>query len=169
MLDQLTHDLAASRHLPAEQIRSAVEQLVDESVPAATKAAFLSALAIKGETVQEISAFASALREKSIVPPIDEETRSREILDVCGTGGDQLNTFNISTTVAILCAAAGVAVAKHGNRAVTSKSGSADVLEALGIRVDLSPAEAAQALREHHFAFFDRNRHNLNVDAFRQK
>ena len=154
MLDQLTHDLAASRHLPAEQIRSAVEQLVDESVPAATKAAFLSALAIKGETVQEISAFASALREKSIVPPIDEETRSCEILDVCGTGGDQLNTFNISTTVAILCAAAGVAVAKHGNRAVTSKSGSADVLEALGIRVDLSPAEAAQALREHHFAFF---------------
>ena len=154
MLEQLTHDLAAARNLSEEQIRSAVAQLVDESVPATTKAAFLSALANKGETVQEISAFARALREKSMVPPIDEATRSREILDVCGTGGDRLNTFNISTTVAILCAAAGVAVAKHGNRAVTSKSGSADVLEALGIRVDLSPAEAAQALREHKFAFF---------------
>ena len=126
----------------------------DETVPAPVKAAFLSGLANKGETVAEISAFARALREKSIVPPLDAETRSREILDVCGTGGDRLNTFNISTTVALLCAAAGVAVAKHGNRAVTSKSGSADVLEALGIRVDLSPAEAAQALREHNFAFF---------------
>ena len=154
MLEQLTHDLAAARNLSEEQIRSAVAQLVDESVPATTKAAFLSALANKGETVQEISAFARALREKSMVPPIDEATRSRQILDVCGTGGDRLNTFNISTTVALLCAAAGVAVAKHGNRAVTSKSGSADVLEALGIRVDLSPAEAAQALREHNFAFF---------------
>jgi anthranilate phosphoribosyltransferase len=71
-----------------------------------------------------------------------------------GTGGDHLSTFNISTTVAILCAAAGVAVAKHGNRAVTSTVGSADVIEALGIRVDLTPAEAAQSLREHDFAFF---------------
>ena len=79
---------------------------------------------------------------------------SREILDVVGTGGDRLSTFNISTTVAILCAAAGVAVAKHGNRAVTSSVGSADVIEALGIRVDLSPADAARALREHGFAFF---------------
>ena len=79
---------------------------------------------------------------------------SREILDVVGTGGDRLSTFNISTTVAILCAAAGVAVAKHGNRAVTSSVGSADVIEALGIRVDLSPADAARALRERGFAFF---------------
>ena len=154
MLEQLTNDLIAARNLSEEQIHSAVAQLVDETVPAPVKAAFLSGLANKGETVAEISAFARALREKSIVPPLDAETRSREILDVCGTGGDRLNTFNISTTVALLCAAAGVAVAKHGNRAVTSKSGSADVLEALGIRVDLSPAEAAQALREHNFAFF---------------
>ena len=154
MLETLTHELAAAQNLTDEQIRSAVGQLVDETIPAATKAAFLSSLAVKGETVQEISAFARALREKSIKPPIDAETRAREILDVCGTGGDRLNTFNISTTVALICAAAGVAVAKHGNRAVTSKSGSADVLEALGIRVDLSPAEAARALREHNFAFF---------------
>ena len=154
MLEILTNDLAAGKILSEEQIRAAVEQLVDENVPAATKAEFLSRLAAKGETVAEISAFARALRDKSITPPLTAETRAGEILDVCGTGGDQLNTFNISTTVAILCAAGGIAVAKHGNRAVTSKSGSADVLEALGIRVDYSPAEAAQALHEHHFAFF---------------
>jgi anthranilate phosphoribosyltransferase len=88
------------------------------------------------------------------MPPIDAATRAREILDVCGTGGDQLNTFNISTTVAIICAAAGIAVAKHGNRAITSQAGSADVLEALGIKVDLPPAEAARSLRERNFAFF---------------
>ncbi len=154
MLEQLTHDLAAAKNLADEQIRFAVEQLTDENIPAPTKAAFLSQLAVKGETVEEIAAFARALREKSIPAPLTPETRAREILDVCGTGGDHLNTFNISTTVALVCASAGIAVAKHGNRAVTSQSGSADVLEALGIPVDLSPAAAAQALHEHNFAFF---------------
>jgi len=110
-------------------------------------------LAQKGETPEEIAAFAHTLRNKSIAPPLDPETRAREILDVVGTGGDRLSTFNISTTVAILCAAAGVTVAKHGNRAVTSSVGSADVVEELGIKVDLSPAEAARSLREHNFAF----------------
>ena len=137
------------------QVRQAVDQLADEKISAAIKADFLTALAQKGETPDEITAFARALRDKSILPPIDPAWReAREILDVVGTGGDRLSTFNISTTVAILCAAAGVTVAKHGNRAVTSSVGSADVVEALGIRVDLSPAEAACALREHGFAFF---------------
>ena len=76
------------------------------------------------------------------------------MLDVCGTGGDRLNTFNISTTVALIAASAGVTVAKHGNRAITSQAGSADVLEALGIRIELEPEEAARGLREHQFAFF---------------
>lgn len=155
MLDQLTQQLAAGQTLVVEQVRAAVESLVDETVTAAAKADFLSALARKGETIDEISAFAAALREKSIIPPIDPAWReSQEILDVCGTGGDQLGTFNISTTVAIVCAAAGVAVAKHGNRAITSQTGSADVIEALGIRTDLSPAEAAHSLRERNFTFF---------------
>lgn len=155
MLDQLTQQLAAGQSLSGEQVRLAVESLVDAPTTAATKADFLSALARKGETIDEISAFAAALREKSVVPPIDPAWRSaHEILDVCGTGGDQLGTFNISTTVAIICAAAGVAVAKHGNRAITSQTGSADVIEALGIRTDLSPAEAAHSLRERNFTFF---------------
>ncbi|MEY2430169.1 MAG: anthranilate phosphoribosyltransferase, partial [Verrucomicrobiota bacterium] len=94
------------------------------------------------------------LLEKSVPVPLDPNTRAGDILDVCGTGGDRMNTFNISTTVALICAAAGLAVAKHGNRAITSQAGSADVLEALGVRIDLSPAEAARSLRERRFAFF---------------
>ena len=154
MLDQLTGLVAALRSLDAEQTRMAVGQLVDENIPATTKAEFLTALARKGETTEEITEFARALRDKSIAPPLDPETRAREILDVCGTGGDRLGTFNISTTVAIVCAAAGVTVAKHGNRAITSQAGSADVLEALGVRIDLPPSETARSLREHNFAFF---------------
>jgi anthranilate phosphoribosyltransferase len=154
VLVKLIPQLVGLQPLSEPQIQAAVEELVDDKVPVAVKADFLTALAQKGETVDEITAFARALREKSIPPPLDAETRSREILDVVGTGGDRLSTFNISTTVAILCAAAGVTVAKHGNRAVTSSVGSADVVEELGVRVDSSPVEAAHALREHGFVFF---------------
>ena len=154
MLEQLIPQLAAARSLTDEQVRQAVEQLADEKVPAAVKADFLTALAQKGETPGEIAAFARALRDKSIQPPLDAETRAREILDVVGTGGDRLSTFNISTTVALVAAAAGVLVAKHGNRAITSPVGSADVMEALGIPFDLAPEEAVRSLRRHNFAFF---------------
>lgn len=155
MLETLTAQMALSNHLSDEQVQQAVESLVDEKIPATVKAEFLIALAKKGETIEEIAAFAAVLRNKSIQPPIDQAWRgSREILDVVGTGGDKAGTFNISTTVAIICAAAGVAVAKHGNRAVTSQVGSADVLEALGIPVGLSPVEATRSLLEYNFAFF---------------
>lgn len=154
MLEKLARQLAATRSLTDEQVRGAVEQLADKKVSAVMKADFLTALARKGETPDEIAAFVRALRDKSITPPLDAETRSREILDVVGTGGDRLGTFNISTAAALICAAAGVTVAKHGNRAVTSQAGSADVLEALGVRIDLTPAEAARSLYEHNFAFF---------------
>jgi anthranilate phosphoribosyltransferase len=154
VLDKLNDQLAAMEHLTEEQVFAAVDHLVDGLVSAELKAHFLGQLAAKGETIAEIAAFARALRDKSVAPPIDAETRAREILDVCGTGGDRLGTFNISTTVAFICAAAGIPVAKHGNRAITSQSGSADVLEELGVRIDLPPAEAARSLREHDFAFF---------------
>lgn len=137
-----------------EQVGVAIDELVKESVTPEVKAAFLTALAQKGETIEEIASFVRRLREFSLQPPIEPALRHREILDVVGTGGDQLHTFNISTTVAILVAATGVTVAKHGNRAVTSKSGSADVLEALGIRIDLTPEAAARRLSRHGFAFF---------------
>jgi anthranilate phosphoribosyltransferase len=154
-LEQLIQQLNAAQTLAEPQVWQAVERLASEKVAAGLKADFLAALAIKGETPEEIAAFARALRDKSIQPPIEKSWReSREILDIVGTGGDRLGTFNISTTAAILCAAAGVAVAKHGNRAVTSQAGSADVLEALGIRIDLTPEDAARSLRERNFAFF---------------
>jgi anthranilate phosphoribosyltransferase len=104
--------------------------------------------------VDEIAAFARTLREKSIQPTLDAEHRRHEILDVVGTGGDRLSTFNISTTVALVAAAAGVLVAKHGNRASTSPIGSADVMEALGIPFDLGPEDAVGSLRRHNFAYF---------------
>jgi anthranilate phosphoribosyltransferase len=154
VLTTLTEQLTRDTPLAPEQVAQAVVQLVDERVSVESKADFLTALARKGETTEEIAAFARELREKSIQPPLDAETRARDLLDVCGTGGDHLGTFNISTTVAILAAAAGVTVAKHGNRAITSRAGSADVLEALGIKIELAPEEAARWLREHGFAFF---------------
>jgi anthranilate phosphoribosyltransferase len=154
VLEKLIQHLVAAQLLDDEQVRLAVDQLADETVLANLKADFLTAFAQRGETPAEIAEFARALRDKSIVPPLDAETRAREILDVVGTGGDRLGTINISTSAALICAAAGVTVAKHGNRAVTSQAGSADVLEALGIKIDLSPEEAARSLRERNFAFF---------------
>lgn len=153
MLSTWTEQLTAGHSLSVDQVRAAVAALVEEHQPVDAKAAFLSALARKGETVEEITAFAETLRALSLLVPIDPTLRAEGILDVCGTGGDRLNTFNISTTVAILAAAAGVAVAKHGNRAITSQSGSADVLEALGVPVNLPPPDAARALLERRFAF----------------
>jgi len=150
LIDQLRAGVALER----AQVAAAVRDLVDERIPPEVKADLLAALASKGETTAEIAAFALELRELSLIPSIDGGLRNRGILDVCGTGGDRLNTFNISTTVAIVAASAGIAVAKHGNRAVTSQAGSADVLEALGVRIDLEPDEAARWLAERNFAFF---------------
>src|SRR4051794_13883447 len=125
MLAALRDQLEQKSALSAKQVAEAVRALASEACEAESKASFLSALARKGETVEEIAAFADELRKLSVQPELDPVTRAGEILDVCGTGGDRLNTFNISTTVAIVAAAAGVTVAKHGNRAITSQSGSA--------------------------------------------
>lgn len=115
-------------------------------------AALLGALGSRGETVEELAGFVDTLRARSTPIPLDAATRER-LVDTCGTGGDLSGTFNISTAAALVAAAAGAFVAKHGNRAVTSRCGSADVLEALGIPVDHSPASAARSLTEHRFAF----------------
>lgn len=154
MLAELTAQLLKGQELADAQVRLAISSLIDEQVSVDAKADFLTALARKGETTQEIATFASELRDRSIQPPLDTETRQQEILDVCGTGGDRLNTFNISTTVALIVASAGVLVAKHGNRAITSQAGSADVLQELGIPIELTPEQAAASLRDQRFAFF---------------
>ena len=153
MFEHFTDWVTRGEVLSAEAVSELVVGLVREDVPAQVKAAFLMALARRGETVSEIAAFARELRDRAVRLDLDESLRSRGILDVVGTGGDRLNTFNISTTAALLVAAGGVTVAKHGNRAVTSQSGSADVLEALGVRIDLDAVEAGRWLAEHRFAF----------------
>jgi anthranilate phosphoribosyltransferase len=115
-------------------------------------ATILGALAARGETSEEIAGFVDAMREAATVVPLHESERA-QLVDTCGTGGDGANTFNISTGAALVAAAAGAKVAKHGNRAVTSKSGSADVLEVLGIPVGLPPEEGAAAIRQQGFAY----------------
>ncbi len=154
MISELIQHLKGGRDLDSEMALEGVKCLVDESVAAEQKADFLEALARKGETVGEISVLASWLRDQSVRPPGLEKLEHEDLIDVCGTGGDHLNTFNISTTVSLILAASGVRVAKHGNRAITSRSGSADVLMALGVPVDLEPAQAVQSLMENNFAFF---------------
>jgi anthranilate phosphoribosyltransferase len=128
--------------------------LTDASLTAEVKAEFLIALAQRGETPGEIAEFARLLRDLAVTPPFDAIVSDGTVIDIVGTGGDRAGTFNISTTAAFVVAAAGVRVAKHGNRAVTSQTGSADVLEALGVPINLPPDAAVRSLRDHGFAFF---------------
>jgi len=127
-------------------------------------AALLGALAARGETSAEIAGFASTLRAASNMLPLSN-IEQQDLVDTCGTGGDASGSFNISTAAALVAAAAGARIAKHGNRAVTSRCGSADVLEALGIPIHLSPTDAAQALRTHHFAFLLAPSHHPQLKA----
>jgi anthranilate phosphoribosyltransferase len=128
--------------LPPELARASMEQILDGEATPAQVGGLAVALRMKGETPEEIAAMAEAMRLR--VPPI--RTKRAPLLDTCGTGGDNAGTFNISTTSAIVVASCGVAVAKHGNRAVSSRAGSADVLEALGVGLDLTPESAARSL-----------------------
>ncbi len=128
--------------LSQELARASMEQILAGDATPAQIAALAVGLRMKGETPDEIAGMAQAMRDR--VPPI--RSRRSPLLDTCGTGGDNAGTFNISTTVALVTASCGVAVAKHGNRAVSSRTGSADVLESLGVRIDLTPEKAARSL-----------------------
>jgi anthranilate phosphoribosyltransferase len=134
--------------LSFDNARLAMGAVMDGEATAAQLAAFLMGLRMRGETVDELAGFATAMRER--VLRVDAPDGA---IDVVGTGGDGSGTFNISTTAALVAAAAGVPVAKHGNRAMTSRAGSADVLDALGVRIDHDAASAGAALREVGFAF----------------
>ncbi len=152
--------------LSRSQARALLDQVLAGSTEAAEPgsphslqlAALLGAISARGETAAELAGFADAMLAAAIPVPLDEAERSL-LVDTCGTGGDDTGTFNISTAAALVAAAAGASagsgmmVAKHGNRAVTSQCGSADVLEALGIPIALSPAAGAASLRRHRFAF----------------
>jgi anthranilate phosphoribosyltransferase len=140
--------------LTRDEARRVLDQILDldEFGSELRTAALLGALAARGETTEELAGFVDCLRARSTRIPLEENERAL-LVDTCGTGGDLSGTFNISTASALVAAAAGAWVAKHGNRAVTSRCGSADVLEALGIPVDLTPAQAAESLRKYRFAF----------------
>lgn len=130
-------------HLQDTEAEEVMEQIMGGDATDAQIGAYLMALRMKGETPEEIVGSARAMRNKSQKVPIKTAT---DILDTCGTGGDKSGTFNISTTVAFVAAGAGASVAKHGNRAATSKSGSADVLEAMGVNLDLTPEQVAECV-----------------------
>jgi anthranilate phosphoribosyltransferase len=141
--------LLARRDLAAEQVRAVMHQMMSGTCGEAEAAAFLVALRMKGETATEIAAAAAVLREHMI----RLETDRPMVLDTCGTGGDGTGTFNISTATALVVAAAGVPVVKHGNRSVSSRSGSADVLAALGVQVEGDVATARRCLDGAGLAF----------------
>lgn len=148
----LKHIIEDRATLTREDARELMQQILAGEITDIQLAALLSSLAIRGETPAEIAGFVDAMRAAATIVPLDDAERTR-LVDTCGTGADLSGTFNISTAAALVAAAAGATVAKHGNRAVTSQSGSADVLEALGIPIGLTPAEGAAALRAHRFAF----------------
>jgi anthranilate phosphoribosyltransferase len=145
----LLSDLINRRDLRREQVRWFMEEVMSNRCPEPEAAALLIALRMKGETAGEIAAAAEVLRERMI--PLD--TREAEVIDTCGTGGDERGTFNISTATALVVAGTGLPVVKHGNRAVSSRIGSADVLAALGVSIDGTCATARRSLADAGLAF----------------
>ncbi len=169
MILDVLHRLAHhSQSLGRDEARDVMSEVLTGKCTDAQIAALLLALRMKGETVEEIVGFAEAIRAAASALPIEratatdalavsgtgrdalveESTADSSLVDTCGTGGDASGTFNISTATALVAAGAGVRVAKHGNRSISSKCGSADVIEALGVNIQLSPERAAQCLRE---------------------
>jgi anthranilate phosphoribosyltransferase len=150
MLTPLIEKLVRHEDLSADEAAAAMQQVMDGAAPPAALAGLLSALAMKGERPAEIVGFARTMRANAVklaTPPGD-------VFDTCGTGGDRSGTFNISSAAALVVAACGVRVAKHGNRSVSSRCGSADVFEQLGVNVAAAPAVVERTLRDAGIAFF---------------
>ncbi|HEX4309492.1 MAG TPA: anthranilate phosphoribosyltransferase [Acidobacteriaceae bacterium] len=155
-LQSLLQQIAEERRsLTQEEARNALNAILTgapDSVSDLEISSLLSTIATRGETIDELTGFVLAMRALSVPIPLTPDERAA-LVDTCGTGGDGLGTFNISTGAALVAAAAGAKVAKHGNRGITSKCGSADVLEALGISVALTPEQSADCLRATGFTF----------------
>jgi anthranilate phosphoribosyltransferase len=163
MIRECISKAVEKKDLTAEETRAVWEEITGGSATPAQIASLITALRMKGETVEEITAAAQVMRQKATRIRVDDpsapepgtETPStrRPLLDTCGTGGDMTRTFNVSTCAAFVVAGAGTRVAKHGNRSVSSSCGSADVCEALGIRLTLAPDKVAECIRTHGIGF----------------
>ncbi len=149
MIREAIERVVNGENLRESAMMEAMEEVMSGTATPAQIAAFMTALRIKGETVEEVTGAARIMRQK--VTRLD--ARASVVVDTCGTGGDKLNTFNISTTTAFVVAAAGIIVAKHGNRAVSSGCGSADVLEALGVNINTGPEIVEECLHETGIGF----------------
>lgn len=148
MIREAIGRVVAGEHLTRAEAATVMEEIMTGQATPAQFGALVTALRFKGETVDEITGFASVMRQlATTVAP------SRPVVDTCGTGGDGRGTFNISTTAAFVAAGAGATVAKHGNRSMTSRCGSADVLEALGVNISLTPAQVETCLEEAGIGF----------------
>lgn len=148
MIREAIHKLVLGENLSIEETKTVMREIMEGNATNAQIAAFTTALRIKGETVDEITACASVMREKAV-----RFNTNGDVLEIVGTGGDEVGTFNISTTSAFVISAGGVPVAKHGNRSVSSKSGAADVLENLGAKITLTHEQSEQVLANCGFAF----------------
>lgn len=148
MIVEATKKVVERENLTAAEAEQVMDEIMSGEAQQMNMASFLTALRMKGETVEEISAFAKGMRKHGIKVPIEGD-----VLEIVGTGGDEANSINISTTASIIVAAAGYKVAKHGNRSVSSKSGAADCLEALGVKLDLEPEKNAEVLRKSNICF----------------
>ncbi len=137
--------ISQNLNLTTEQAETIMSEIMSGKVTNAQLGAFLAALSMKGETIEEIVGFARIMRKfaNNITPEVNGE-----LLDTCGTGGDKMKTFNISTITALVVAGTGIPIAKHGNRAVTSKCGSADLLEGLGVKIDLEPEKVKECIEK---------------------
>ena len=144
MIKAILKTLVERKNLKEEEAKKVMEEIMEGKTTPAQIASFLTALRMKGETVAEITGFAKAMLEKVDTFSLEKNT----LVDTCGTGGDNLNTFNISTAVAFVAAGAGLVIAKHGNRALSSRCGSADVLETLGVKLAISKEKVKQCLEK---------------------
>ncbi len=149
MITDLLSKVAAKQNLSYDEAKQAIDEIMSGGTSPEIISAFLTALAMKGETEDEIAGAADGMRSKALPFKINGNA-----LDIVGTGGDKSNSFNISTTSALVAAAAGVKIAKHGNRAASSKSGTADCLEQLGVKIDCAPELMQKSLEENNIAFF---------------
>ena len=158
MIKEAIIKLSNKENLTREMAEQSMDEIMSGQATPVQMSAFLIALSMKGETIEEITACAKGMRNHCV-----KLLNDQEVLEIVGTGGDKANSFNISTVSALVVSAAGVPVAKHGNRAATSKCGAADVLEALGVKIDLAPEKSSELLKKINICFMFAQNYHLSM------